>query len=160
MRSRFLKPRVQLPRCTVALLLAVLSGSMPALRAAPASAGATNSAGAVLEHPRSVFITPASPKEGRDPFFPGSMRPFATAAKTNATTVVVDVAAGLALKGFSELAGHRLAIINNHPFEPGESGDVATPEGRVRIRCLEVRKDSVVVEIAGERRELFFRERK
>jgi hypothetical protein len=139
----------------VAPFLAVLLGLTPALRAAPA---ATNPP-AVLEIPRSTFVVPASSKEGRDPFFPDSTRSFVGAdAKTNA--VKVDVAAELMLKGFSALGSHRLAIINNHPFESGEENDVTTANGRVRIRCVEIKQASVVIEIAGERRELFFRDRK
>jgi len=110
--------------------------------------------------PQSVFIIPRNPQEGRDPFFPLSTSVYtrygAVAAQTNRVAVVAD----LKLQGFSGPNEHRLAIINNRTFEVSEEADVSTSSGRVRIRCLEIKNESVVVQfvVGGERRELRLRQ--
>jgi hypothetical protein len=125
------------------IILALVAGATGPLIAEP---GDTNAP------VKSVFILPTNPNEGRDPFFPNSMRPyqdFATPKKA------VDLTS-LEIKGFSEIAGHRYVIINNHTFAEGDEGDVLTPDGRVHLRCLTVGLDSVLVESNGERHMLRF----
>ena len=102
---------------------------------------------------RSVFVIPSEPREGRDPFFPNSTRPY----KTTVTTVShsADISA-LIIKGFSGSMDHRFVIINNHTFAPGDEGDVITASGRVHLSCIEIKTNSVVIEIGGERHELFY----
>jgi hypothetical protein len=51
---------------------------------------------------------------------------------------------------------HRLVIINNHTFAEGDEEDVSTPGGRIRVRCVEIRGNSVLVEADGQRQELTF----
>jgi hypothetical protein len=102
---------------------------------------------------RSVFVLPTNPKEGRDPFFPSSTRPYEDAASKN--PVAGDLTA-LVLKGFSGTPDHRLAIINNHTFGVGDEGDVLTPHSRIHIRCVEIKTNSVVVESGGQRHELSY----
>jgi hypothetical protein len=106
---------------------------------------------------QSVFVMPKDQHEGVDPFFPKSHRPYGTVmpivVETNQPAPGV-VAVELKLKAISGLPEHRLALINNHTFEAGEEGEVLTTNGRMRIRCLEVRQDSAVVQIGPERREL------
>ncbi|MGB7768194.1 MAG: hypothetical protein WBN22_04995 [Verrucomicrobiia bacterium] len=102
---------------------------------------------------RSVFILPASPKEGRDPFFPDSNRPYAVAVV--AKPRVADISS-LVVKGFSGLLDHRLVIINNHTFAAGDEGDVIVPLGRIHVRCIEIKTNSVVIEVGGQRHELFY----
>ena len=102
---------------------------------------------------RSVFILPSNSKEGCDPFFPKSNRPYETAAVANTQTGNV---ASLVLKGFSGSQNHRLVIINNHTFAAGETGSVVTPDGRVRLRCIEIKTNSAVIEVGGQRRELVY----
>ena len=63
----------------------------------------------------------------------------------------------LKLKGISGTLARRLAIINNRTFEANEEGAVSTASGPVRIRCLEIRADSVLVQIGGEQRILQLR---
>jgi hypothetical protein len=96
---------------------------------------------------KSVFIQPANPNEGRDPFYPNSMRPYQDATPAQHT---VDLSA-IQIKGFSEIAGHRYVIINNHTFAEGDEGDVLTKGGRVHLRCLAVGPRSVLVEVNGAR---------
>lgn len=99
----------------------------------------------------SVFILPTSPREGCDPFFPTSTRPYLAFAPKR----VVDVTE-LQIKGFSEIAGHRYVIINNHTFGEGDEGDVITSGGRAHLHCLSVGIDTVVVESNGVRHLLRF----
>ncbi len=100
---------------------------------------------------RSLFDIPATPHDGRDPFFPDSTRGYAVAT-TNAATEV----SALAIRGFSGTSGNRMVIINNHTFGVGDESDVLTPSGRVHVHCLAIKPNSVVVEANGQRRELIF----
>ena len=102
--------------------------------------------------PQSVFIIPKNPQEGRDPFFPASIRPYA-AMQATPQAHVADITS-LVLKGVSGPADHRLAIINNRTFAVGDVQDLVTSQGRLRIHCVEIKADSVVVEFAGESHEL------
>jgi hypothetical protein len=160
-----MNPRIRLLRRLAILLLTVLLGAAPGLLAAAEKSaktatpapGVTNAPLVFAETPRSVFVVPANPHEGRDPFFPESTRIFAsTATVSTATKVNRPTIADLVLNGISGTADHPLAIINYHTFENGEEGEVPTPIGRVRIRCVEikVKDNSVVVESAGTRAEL------
>jgi hypothetical protein len=99
---------------------------------------------------KSVFVQPASVREGRDPFFPESPRPYESAVAANHA---VELSA-FSIKGISIVRGHAMAIINNHTFAVGDEGDVITPTGRVHLRCTEIRPGTVVIEVNGTRREL------
>jgi hypothetical protein len=110
--------------------------------------------------PQSAFSFPSTPKEGKDPFFPSSTRPYAVAAanaKTNMPAIVSNVP--LHLSGVSGSLARPLAIINNRTFAVGEENDVMTDAGRVRIRCLDidVKRELVLVQAGGQRRELRLR---
>ena len=119
----------------------------------------TNALPVKVEIPKSVFIIPTTPQEGKDPFFPRSTRLYASVViKSNslpaaAAAVIVD----LKLNGISGTSDHRLAIINNRTFGPNEEGAVSTALGPVRIRCLEIKADSVLVQVGGEQRVLRLR---
>ena len=164
-----MKPRSFRPIEKLAALAAVfLSLAFASLAAqtrsnAPAKAlpAATNAAPAQPEIPKSVFIIPTTPQQGKDPFFPRSMRLFASPiVKTNLTPdVAVAIAAELHLNGISGTTDRRLAIINNRTFETNEEGVVTSKSGPpARIRCLEIKTDSVVIQvIGGERRVLSLR---
>jgi hypothetical protein len=125
--------------------------------ATPAPA-ATNAAPVQAETPKSVFLIPASPREGKDPFFPRSMRLFSSVVvKSNIQPTAAAPAVELRLNGISGTADHRLAIINNQTFEASEEGEVPTHQGRTRIRCLEIKPDSVLVQFGAEQRVLHLR---
>src|SRR3954453_19286067 len=99
---------------------------------AAAPVAATNPATNVITIPISTFLMPRSPQEGRDPFFPTSMRPYATATVVASTNFLGPmVAVDLRLKGFSGPPERRLAIINNHTFEAGEEADVMSGNNKV-----------------------------
>jgi hypothetical protein len=97
--------------------------------------------------PISTFVLPSSPKEGHDPFFPDSLRPYESVVANNHTAEITS----LIFKGVSGPPGHRLVIINNHTFGAGDEGDVITAQGRLHIHCVEIRDDAVVVESGGQR---------
>ena len=121
----------------------MVAGAAGSVAAAPAN---TNAPG------KSVFVQPTNPNEGRDPFFPNSMRPYQDfVPKHNSVE-----STALLIKGFSEIAGHRYVIINNHTFGEGDEGDVITPGGRVHVHCLTVGLDTVLVETDGSRHLLRF----
>ena len=132
---------------TVTGLLAIGCAMALASGAAPAPQGNITNAN------RSIFILPSTPREGRDPFFPDSTRPYKVAVAANPR--VADVTS-LVVKGFSGSMEHRLVIINNHTFAAGDEGDVVTPAGRIHLSCIEIRTNSVVIEVGGQRHELFY----
>ena len=152
-----------IPRLILPVALA-LAGAIAGGRAAsPQDAAlqpraATNTAPAEPKVPKSVFIVPTSPKEGRDPFYPNSSRLFAAAVTGNSNAAPPQVA--LLLSGISIRGEQRLAIINNRSFGVGEEGDVTVPGGKLKIRCVEIRENSVLIEAGGEPRELRLPERK
>ena len=135
------------------------AGLLPAaiLWASPlVAAPANQSQPAKTDSLRSVFILPANPGEGRDPFFPKSNRPFETAM--TATNNNVEVTA-LVVKGISGSLDHRLVIINKVTFAAGDEAEVFTPQGRIRIRCVAINDDSAVIEAAGQRQILHYKPR-
>lgn len=106
---------------------------------------------------RSVFALPANPSQGRDPFFPDSTRPYQHAAATHLHPhPLVNELNSLVVQGFSGNPPHRLVIINNYTFAAGDGGDIVTPAGRIHLRCLVVKTNSVIVQVGNQRRELFY----
>jgi len=98
----------------------------------------------------SVFVMPANPREGRDPFFPESPRPYEeSVTATNRTE-----ANAIVIKGLSVEHGRAMVIINNHTFAVGDEGDVLTSGNRVHLHLVEIRADVAVIEINGSRREI------
>jgi hypothetical protein len=65
----------------------------------------------------------------------------------------------LVFNGIAGTQDHRLAMINSKTFAEGEEALVNTPSGRIRVRCIEIKGDIVVIEVNGERRELHFQDR-
>jgi hypothetical protein len=102
---------------------------------------------------RSVFNLPANPKEGRDPFFPGSLRPYASTVVPSSPTSDLS---SLVMQGTSGDPEHRLVIINNVTFGVGDEVEILTSQGRVRIHCLEITDDSAVIEVGGQRHVLHY----
>lgn len=97
----------------------------------------------------------------KDPFFPNSGR----LPKKSDGTSTVKQPPRLPLSSYIKLSAIRpskirpIAMINQTFFEPGELGDVTirfpnsagtTDSQKVRIRCLEIRQDSVLISIEGE----------
>ena len=114
--------------------------------------------------PRSVFVD--DPKTGKDPFFPSTARrlekvPGPSGTQTPVPAPNKNIFDRLQLKGILGNSSRRLALINNHTFEVGEQAEVKTLEGKLNVRCWEIRNRSVVVSFVGEsqRKELFLNEK-
>jgi hypothetical protein len=112
-----------------AVLLLLASAGLLTLAAAPAPAPTAR-----LDMPKSSFVYPIRPSEGRDPFFPSSSRPYQDnpeAPKVGPS--LTDVS----LKSIMGTPPHVFAIINNHTFESGGEGDIIAKDGRrMHIRCV------------------------
>jgi hypothetical protein len=160
-----MKPRSTLHHFAILALAATqIFASLP-LSAAPSPAPGKNQpqpktppAAVEPEIPQSLFTIPTSSKEGKDPFFPASARPYTsgTPARTNAP-VKPGPAVDFVLNGISGSADKPLAMINGRTFGNNEEGDIPSSSGRVHIRCVEIKADSAIIEFRGERRELKLR---
>jgi hypothetical protein len=140
-----MKPLIPLiSKATVGLLLLASTGEW-------LSAADTNTNSVPTEAPKSVFIMPSKPQEGCDPFFPNSTRPYAEATVAHHHSAAVS---SLELKGISGNPPYRLVIVNNHTFAAGDEGDVITREGRIHVRCIEIKPNSAILEADGQRVEL------
>ena len=133
------------------LLFAVFAAVLPVVAAPVVQTNETTKFA-----PRSVFNQPTNPQEGRDPFFPSSIRPYQGAVVPGAAAADVGV---LAIQGLSGSPDHRLVIINNVTFGVGDDAEVSTSEGRIHIHCLEISGNSAVVEANGQRHELRYGEK-
>ena len=121
--------------------------------ASPVAAGsAATPVPAAPQMPRSVFTQPKNPKEGRDPFFPNSTRPY-EGIPVPGVKNVTDFSA-LVIKGFSGVAPNQLVIINDVTFGVGDDREVRTSEGRIRIHCVGINGSSAVVEMNGQQHTL------
>ena len=65
----------------------------------------------------------------------------------------------LRLKGISGAGQHRFALINDATLETLERGKVRVGRTNVIVQCLEIRNNSVVIQVAGsnKKEELFLR---
>jgi hypothetical protein len=123
--------------------------SAPAATSSPA---ATNAAPAEAVIPQSVFVHPTNPKEGKDPFFPRSPRPFVSAVvpiPTNAPPVTSE----LKINGTSGSDERPFVIINNVTFGVGDTNEVISGTSRVSVHCLEINRaaGTATIEVIGER---------
>ena len=147
------RPQFAWPMITRIVLVCLLAGGSGAV-AAPS----TTNAAAASAPPRSVFAAPTKAAEGKDPFFPRSLRPYGTVAppKVVGQQTPAPVPAELSLRGISGSAERPLAIINNYTVSPGEEREVTSGNNKLRIRCLEINTaaGAVLIQVGSERREL------
>lgn len=63
----------------------------------------------------------------------------------------------LELKGISGTKKRRFALLNNQTFMEGETAAVKFGDGTIRVRCVEIKEDSVVIEVGRDKepREVF-----
>jgi hypothetical protein len=101
--------------------------------------------------PKSVFED--EPDKGVDPFFPTSTRRSESITRTPSTNSAPQSSSLfnlLQLKGISGLPGERLAIINGYTVAVGEVTEIRCGGRQVlKVRCREIRDDSVVLELDG-----------
>jgi hypothetical protein len=110
------------------------------------------------EIPRSVFVVPANLKEGRNPFYPHSIRGMTQQqAPVRPSQPVADVSE-LVLNGIVPSGPRRTAMINGRTFEVGEESEVKLPDGqKLLVKVEAIKDDSAVVSVRGQRRELHLR---
>lgn len=153
-------------------LLLVLLAGLGVARVLAAEPAAPNELG--FEVPKSVFNY--DEKVARDPFFPNSTRlkpvppppvvqPRTTPETSQPRQAPVPVAAPVVESLYSQLSlrgiigNKQFAQINSQTFAQGEQLGVRLSKGLVRVKCVEIRERSVVVQIEGEPqpKELFLR---
>src|SRR5438270_10526732 len=105
----------------VAPITRVEAGPQAASTGAPVSSPASGASESAVV--KSVFTMPTAPREGKDPFFPRSTRPYTTRIISTNTTPA-PIIADFRLDGISGPPDHRLAIINYKTFEVGEEAEV------------------------------------
>jgi hypothetical protein len=54
------------------------------------------------------------------------------------------------LKGITGYPGKPLALINGHVLAPGEEALITVSGRKVRVKCIEIRENSVSLRIAGK----------
>ena len=122
--------------------------------ATPTPGTAAPSAEAAPPPPLSVFVIPASPKEGRNPFFPKSNRDLPDPTTKQPDRIETYP---ILLNGLTGTP-RRTAMINSRTFEIGERADIRLPNGsKISIECLEIRDDAAVIKVGEQRRELRLR---
>jgi hypothetical protein len=105
--------------------------------------------------PQSIFTIPSQPSEGRNPFFPQSIQQPVLPKITKETPV--DPTLFFVLNGITS-PPKRTAMINGRTFEPGEEGEVRISSGgKVMLKCLEIKSDSAIIEVEGQRHTLRLR---
>jgi len=105
--------------------------------------------------PRSIFVVPINARQGRDPFYPNSTRLLNVGVSTNtAPSTKISATISVILNWLSGSAGHRLAMINGRTLAEGESSDFPSGGTFVKVLCVEIKENSVVVEVGGARQEL------
>lgn len=138
--------------------LGSLHSTSPALAAAGTpKSPATNANPSAVERSKSAFIVPSNPSEGRDPFFPLSRRLVVEVAAPDNGEKPKVTPVTLALKGVSGTESKRFALINDKTFAADEESEITIGTNKVRVHCIEIREDSVTVEVNGNRQELRLR---
>lgn len=158
-----LNPSRQRAARLLASLCVVVAALLPSGHAAVTNS--TTNAVSTVAAPIDAAIIVASRKsvfedklQFRDPFFPTSKRrqpAVVTSANPNVPAPIPVVQ--LVLQGISGSATRKFALINDQTFRIGEENEVKTAAtGVVKVKCLEIREDSVVITIGneGERKEL------
>lgn len=105
--------------------------------------------------PQSVFVIPTKAGEARDPFFPNRIIQQESAKVVAPTNVAPSGISCLTLKGLSGTAANPLAMINGRTMARGEDAEIKTDCGRLLVHCVDITTNSAVIEVGGERRQLF-----
>lgn len=107
--------------------------------------------------PKSVFNS--QPGFGKDPFFPTSTRLRARppVQVTDPASVFTGVPDSIVLKGLAVLNQRKLAIINNYTVEAGEEFTVKVNSKGFKVKCVEIKTNSVIINVNGSTKELQLR---
>jgi hypothetical protein len=135
---------------TAAEAYAVASAEMAAAVATNVSAVAESATNTVMAQPAAPVAVFTFSESSRDPFFPNSER-------FKKKSVVVTNAPPdplrdfeLILTGITGVPGRRMALINRRAVQAGEEIELPGPQGKpIRVRCVDVKEESVVVIIGN-----------
>jgi len=139
--------------------LTVMTTSSPGLAAGQAAKNTPKTPAAFevvpeLPIPQSTFVIPSQSTEGRNPFFPQSSVQLIQPKPTPSGVIDPSI---FVLNGITS-PPRRTAMINGRTFEPGEEGEIRFASGnRTMIKCEEIRADSAIIVVAGQRREIKMR---
>lgn len=126
------------------------------LSAAKLAADQTNALSSESVVVQSNFLLPTNNKEGKDPFFPKSLRPYVSATPTPNKTVTPLTE--FVLKALTPQGNPPTAMINNRVLAAGEEGEIKLPSGgKALIHLLEIKDESAVIDVMGQRIELRFK---
>ncbi len=143
--------------CGLLLTLCLAAGCSRGLASAPApgksksEAAKTNAlAGAQtnLSADYTSVFEDLPPHNGKDPFFPASHRRDPAPEAVSEAGMHVDPV--LLLKAIVRTSKHGQAVINNQIFEAGEEQPVRVPNGHVKVKCIEISNDYVLIQVEGE----------
>lgn len=141
-------------------------GASTKTKSAPAATSpstATNAAPAAAMIPQSVFVHPTNQKEGKDPFFPRSTRPFVSVVVPNTISNPPPAISDLKISGTSGSDERPFVIINNVTFGVGDTNEVISGTSRITVHCLQINRAAgtqgspggsevtATVEVVGER---------
>jgi hypothetical protein len=105
--------------------------------------------------PQSAFNIPVQANDGRNPFFPQSTPKLPSTPTPNPGTPIETTY--FVLNGITS-PPKRTAMINGRTFEPGEEGEVRLPTGgKMLIKVEDIKSESAVILVGGQRRELKLR---
>lgn len=135
-----------------------VQAAAPTATPTAANPAATNAPAATVPPPKSVFNEKLA--GGKDPFFPNSARrgEKAPAPGVPQASPSVTLLSQLAIK---YIAPNRdFVLINDKTLGIGEEGAVRVQSGRVRVKVIEIRENSALVQVEGnpERMEIKRRE--
>jgi len=135
----FLRPAALGTALTVFLTLSHVGFAAKAPDSTATSAGARTGSPAI---PQSVFDY----RGGKDPFFPNRLLNPVAAEPAKKEIMV--------LKGITGSSGRRVALINDRTFAKGEAGEIRLGTNTFRIRVVDIKDRSVMIERAGQTNEL------
>ncbi|HEX7861684.1 MAG TPA: hypothetical protein VF773_15210 [Verrucomicrobiae bacterium] len=126
------------------------AGARPAKDSRPTPAPTENTTLLAMEVPKSVFSVDG---KARDPFFPNARK---TTIEVNTDgELALDIPAMLQanLHGIISSGGKSIAYVSNVMLEPGRNALIPIRAGGqerlVSVRCREVTKEAVVLEVQG-----------
>ena len=131
-----------------------------------ASRGETKPAVSVVEtKPAMSVVPPGAPKSefkddvsiGKDPFFPKSTRRKFVPKTEDERAPDPTVPDFIALRGVSVSQGRKLAIINNYTVSEGEEFSLKSNAQTIKVKCVEIKDKSVIVEVNGATKEISLR---